>query len=392
MKTFLRNLICALVMLAPLSAQIMFPPSGGGGGGVLYVNFHATVAQNTTTYIAPGYGTADTTAANRAIYASSAGTVAGLIVSIYQAPVGCSATVTVQKGGVDQALTVTIPDGTSSTTFSDTTHSFAVVAGDTIGIKVATGATCSTTLGLGPVTLGLMGPSGPAGPAGAAGPTGPAGSAGANGANGADGRTVLNGTGIPPAGTGADGDFFINKSTWDLYGPKTSGSWTDHVSLIGPVGPQGPQGATGPAGQNGTGTMNSLNGATGDVSMSIGGTGTAPNFSGVTLNLPNALNTGVTAGLVSNTDYVAWSAKIGGTLTTVGAVPRVTQDGTVGNSACTIGGTLFDTMTCGGGFVSTGPALFTGPSQTSLPDPATGQSYSAQSPRRARIRQRPTRA
>jgi hypothetical protein len=44
------------------------------------------------------------------------------------------------------------------------------------------------------------------------------------GADGADGKTVLNGTGAPASGTGANGDF---------YGPKAAGAWSDGVNLIG---------------------------------------------------------------------------------------------------------------------------------------------------------------
>ncbi|MBL7765029.1 MAG: collagen-like protein [Chitinophagaceae bacterium] len=104
---------------------------------------------------------------------------------------------------------------------------------------------------------GATGATGPAGPTGATGPigaTGPQGPAGANGSNGADGKTVLNGIVDPTAGTGNDGDFYINISTNMLFGPKAAGTWGSGVSLVGPAGatgPQGPTGATGPQGPAG---------------------------------------------------------------------------------------------------------------------------------------------
>jgi hypothetical protein len=90
--------------------------------------------------------------------------------------------------------------------------------------------------------------------------TGPAGADGAAGAAGADGRTLLSGTGAPAAELGADGDFYVDKTAWDIYGPKASGTWPAGVSMIGPqgaqgetgaAGPQGPQGEQGPAGATG---------------------------------------------------------------------------------------------------------------------------------------------
>lgn len=59
------------------------------------------------------------------------------------------------------------------------------------------------------------------------------------GAPGADGSTVLNGTGAPGGGLGADGDFYIDTAADDIYGPKTGGAWGGPTSLIGPQGPAG---------------------------------------------------------------------------------------------------------------------------------------------------------
>ncbi|NJL59697.1 MAG: hypothetical protein HC887_08705 [Desulfobacteraceae bacterium] len=89
------------------------------------------------------------------------------------------------------------------------------------------------------------GPQGPKGDTGAAGATGPQGSAGTDGEDGLDGKTVLNGIGVPAAGIGTDGDFYIDTAENKIYGPRTAGVWADGVSLIGqqcPKGDTGPQG------------------------------------------------------------------------------------------------------------------------------------------------------
>lgn len=98
---------------------------------------------------------------------------------------------------------------------------------------------------------GIQGPTGPAGPAGpqglpgatgatgATGPQGPAGATGATGpqgAKGADGKTILNGLNDPVATLGVDGDFYLNTTTSQLFGPKTAGAWGTGVDLKGPAG------------------------------------------------------------------------------------------------------------------------------------------------------------
>ncbi len=107
---------------------------------------------------------------------------------------------------------------------------------------------------------GIPGPPGPIGLTGPAGAAGVAGAAGAAGVNGKDGKTLLNGVANPSAALGSDGDFFLNTTTFTIFGPKTAGSWPAGVALvsgagtvgaqgpIGPAGPAGPAGATGAAG------------------------------------------------------------------------------------------------------------------------------------------------
>ena len=108
---------------------------------------------------------------------------------------------------------------------------------------------------------------GPAGPVGATGTSGATGAPGADGAPGKDGRTVLNGASAPSSGDGDVGDFWIDTSLNQLWGPKDVTGWNTFVSLVGPAGANGADGAvgpTGPAGPSGTGGLQA-----GQVTVSI---------------------------------------------------------------------------------------------------------------------------
>jgi hypothetical protein len=101
------------------------------------------------------------------------------------------------------------------------------------------------------------------GPQGIPGPQGDSGVAGATGPAGADGSVIYSGNGAPASTIGQNGDYYLDKSTGNLYGPKTSSGWGTPLSLSsgqggsgaqGPAGPQGPPGASGaqgPAGPQG---------------------------------------------------------------------------------------------------------------------------------------------
>ena len=67
------------------------------------------------------------------------------------------------------------------------------------------------------------------------------------GNDGTDGKTVLNGV-VDPTVEGVDGDFYINTTTDEIFGPKSGGAWGVGTSLIGSQGPSGPTGPQGPAG------------------------------------------------------------------------------------------------------------------------------------------------
>lgn len=114
-------------------------------------------------------------------------------------------------------------------------------------------------------STGPQGPQGPVGPQGLAGPQGPAGAAGVDGI---DGNTILNGATNPNAAIGNLGDFYLNTTTNQLFGPKTAGGWGTGVSLIGP------------AGTGGTGSAWSLTGN----SATIPGTAASQNYIGTSDN------------------------------------------------------------------------------------------------------------
>lgn len=95
---------------------------------------------------------------------------------------------------------------------------------------------------------------------GPTGATGAAGSNGADGSDGADGLTILNGAGAPSGGTGNNGDFYIDTTNNEIFGPKTGGAWGAGTSLVGPTGAQGAAGANGTDGTDGIDGRTVLNG------------------------------------------------------------------------------------------------------------------------------------
>ncbi|PUZ25008.1 hypothetical protein DCC81_11890 [Chitinophaga parva] len=97
---------------------------------------------------------------------------------------------------------------------------------------------------------GEKGDQGEPGEKGDPGDAGPQGDKGNTGDRGADGNTVLYGAGAPAAGTGVDGNFYIDTTTHTMYGPK-AGTWPAGTGLIGPKGDQGDPGTPGTNGDDG---------------------------------------------------------------------------------------------------------------------------------------------
>jgi hypothetical protein len=82
---------------------------------------------------------------------------------------------------------------------------------------------------------GAAGANGTNGTNGTAGAKGELGAAGAPGVPGINGKSVLHGTTAPSVGTGTEGDFYINTTTDEIFGPKTT-VWGSGTSLKGTTG------------------------------------------------------------------------------------------------------------------------------------------------------------
>jgi hypothetical protein len=89
---------------------------------------------------------------------------------------------------------------------------------------------------------------GATGATGAAGATGATGATGASGVQGPAGSSILSGNGAPADTTGKIGDFYIDLTAIQLYGPKTTSGWGTSVSLKGTPGATGYEGTNGKAG------------------------------------------------------------------------------------------------------------------------------------------------
>ena len=93
---------------------------------------------------------------------------------------------------------------------------------------------CSLTL-----FMACEGPQGPEGPQGQQGPEGPVGPAGE------DGSMMYSGQGAPDASTGENGDYYLDETTGELYGPKNDSGWGTPINLQGPPGQDGQDGEDG---------------------------------------------------------------------------------------------------------------------------------------------------
>src|ERR1700722_13851220 len=70
------------------------------------------------------------------------------------------------------------------------------------------------------------------------GPAGATGAPGATGAAGKSGSQILSGSGVPGAGVGNVGDYYLDITSYLLYGPKTAAGWGGGLLLKGKDGNQ----------------------------------------------------------------------------------------------------------------------------------------------------------
>jgi hypothetical protein len=112
------------------------------------------------------------------------------------------------------------------------------------------------------VFMGCEGPAGPEGPQGTQGQEGPQGPVGPAGE---DGSRIFSGSGAPDAGTGSIGDYYLDTITGELYGPKDNSGWgSPAIVLMGEDGQDGADGEDGSQIYSGTGAPDASLGAEGD--------------------------------------------------------------------------------------------------------------------------------
>ncbi|NGP88236.1 collagen-like protein [Fodinibius halophilus] len=98
------------------------------------------------------------------------------------------------------------------------------------------------------------------GPAGEQGPQGPEGPQGPVGPAGDDGSMIYSGTGAPASNTGSNGDYYINTNTGEMYGPKDDNGWGSNALMV----LMGKDGEDGSEIYAGTGAPSSSKGQNGD--------------------------------------------------------------------------------------------------------------------------------
>lgn len=84
---------------------------------------------------------------------------------------------------------------------------------------------------------------GDTGPQGAVGEKGEQGARGIQGVKGDDGATIFSGDAVPVATLGKAGDYYIRKTTSEIYGPKTDAGWGKATSFKGATGANGAAGS-----------------------------------------------------------------------------------------------------------------------------------------------------
>lgn len=106
------------------------------------------------------------------------------------------------------------------------------------------------------MVAGCEGPAGEQGPQGPEGPQGPVGPAGE------DGSMMYSGQGAPGSDIGSEGDYYINTNTGEMYGPKDGSGWGNPIIVL--MGEDGKDGEDGSQIYAGAGAPASSKGSIGD--------------------------------------------------------------------------------------------------------------------------------
>lgn len=191
---------------------------------------------------------------------------------------------------------------------------------------------------------GLTGATGAQGPIGLTGPQGATGPQGVAGTNGTNGNTVLNGTIAPTAAIGVNGDFYINTTTKTIFGPKAAGVWpATGTVLVGPAGTNGTNGINGNTVLNGTIVPTAAIGVNGDFYINTStNTLFGPKAAGVwpatgtSLVGPAGSNASITMGAISGTSTANGATLTAGVLNLTPA--DATNGGVITNGTQTIAG------------------------------------------------------
>ena len=109
-----------------------------------------------------------------------------------------------------------------------------------------------------------------------------------NGINGKDGTAILSGNSTPALNVGNIGDYYFDKSTQKLYGPKKADGWGKPVTLKGTDGEKGEKGNDGAKGEKGEKGEKGNDGAKGEKGeKGNDGTQIIPGIGAPTPNLGN---------------------------------------------------------------------------------------------------------
>ncbi|MEL7834835.1 hypothetical protein [Fodinibius sp. Rm-B-1B1-1] len=100
------------------------------------------------------------------------------------------------------------------------------------------------------------------GPSGTEGPQGPQGEVGPIGPAGEDGSVMYAGTGEPSEDVGDIGDYYLNQDTGELHGPKDNNGWGNPIIVL--MGEDGADGENGSQIHSGTGAPDASLGVEGD--------------------------------------------------------------------------------------------------------------------------------